>query len=248
MNISMRKMSVIFEMKMRTLLSTKNLSTSLISTIGITVMLRFLYSSMMDGKPVPPMMLALALNIGLMMNLTQSGMILISSSLAEEKEKNTLQTLLTSSVNSFEFFLGSILPPLLYSVVLNIAILLASGLPIELVNIPMYLFITTLATITSCVLGMVIGIVAKDQVSCNTLSMPIIMIFSMLPSVAVMNDTLATISGFLYTGVVSEMMITYSNGEVYHLDLQGIAVMASQILLSIVIFTYLYRKNGFEKD
>lgn len=248
MNISTRKMSVIFEMKMRTLLTPRNLSTSLIGTIGITVMLRLLYSSMMDGEPVPPMMLALALNLGLMMNLTQSGMILISSSLAEEKEKNTLQTLLTSSVNSLEFFLGSILPPLIYSIVLNVAILLASGLPIELVNIPMYLFVTTLATITSCVLGMVIGIIAKDQVACSTISMPIIMIFSLIPSMSALNDTLENISGYLYTGIVSQMMTAYSNGESYSLNMQSIFVMTSQILLSVIIFTYLYRKNGFEKD
>ena len=49
-----------------------------------------------------------------------TGIYCVAASLAEEKEKHTLRTLMTSSVNGLEFFIGSLLPALLLLMIVNV--------------------------------------------------------------------------------------------------------------------------------
>ena len=68
--------------------------------------MKILYRSIADGKIN---MDGYALSLGVLMNISMS-VYCTAAALAEEKEKNTLRTLMTSSVNGLEFFLGSIIP------------------------------------------------------------------------------------------------------------------------------------------
>lgn len=188
------------------------------------------------------------LNFGLIFNITLMGIYVTSAALAEEKEKNTLRTLMTSSVTGIEFFLGSILPITGMIMVINLLLLPVSGSTLGDINLLLYLFVTLIATLTSCIIGMIMGIFAKNQVSASTITTPVLMIFIFIPTFAGLVDSLQGISSFLFTGVISDMANAISTHTAFSLGGFQLVVLIGEILISILLFLYCYHKNGYEAD
>ena len=126
--ISFRKLTAIMDIKSRTLFS-KNFIIMPIFSLGFTFLMRVLYKSIL-GEAAGTMT-AYALSIGVLMNICMSGVYCVAASLAEEKEKHTLRTLMTSSVNGLEFFLGSLIPAILMMMFVNISCDFLSGFSIN---------------------------------------------------------------------------------------------------------------------
>lgn len=188
------------------------------------------------------------LNFGLIFNITLMGIYVTSAALAEEKEKNTLRTLMTSSVTGIEFFLGSILPITGMIMAINLLLLPVSGSTLGDMNLLLYLFVTLIATLTSCIIGMIMGIFAKNQVSASTITTPVLMIFIFIPTFAGLVDSLQGISSFLFTGVISDMANAISTHTAFSLGGFQLVVLIGEILISILLFLYCYHKNGYEAD
>ena len=188
------------------------------------------------------------LNFGLIFNITLMGIYVTSAALAEEKEKNTLRTLMTSSITGIEFFLGSILPITGMIMVINLLLLPVSGSTLGDINLLLYLFVTLIATLTSCIIGMIMGIFAKNQVSASTITTPVLMIFIFIPTFAGLVDSLQGISSFLFTGVISDMANAISTHTAFSLGGFQLVVLIGEILISILLFLYCYHKNGYEAD
>ena len=108
--IHLRKLNAIMEVKSRTLFS-KNLIIMPAFSLVFTWLLKMIYT----------------LSIGLLMNTSMTGIYCVAASLAEEKEKHTLRTLMTSSVNGLEFFIGSLLPALLLLMIVNVLCVFLAG-------------------------------------------------------------------------------------------------------------------------
>ena len=89
MKISMRKFMAVTEVKAKALLD-KNVIIVPILIIGMTFMMKFIYSAIMKGEELPDIMLKMILSLGLTMNISMTGMFVTSAALAEEKEKHTL--------------------------------------------------------------------------------------------------------------------------------------------------------------
>ena len=210
--IHFRKLSAVTEMKMRTLMS-KNFIIMPIFSLGFTFLMKILYRSIADGKIN---MDGYALSLGVLMNISMS-VYCTAAALAEEKEKNTLRTLMTSSVNGLEFFLGSII-----------------------------LIITTVCTFIASVVGMIFGIYAKTQVSASTITTPALIIFMMVPMLSGFSSILEKISNLLFTGIALNAISAISAGKA-PIHLSGIIVLSVEAFLSAALFLILYRKNGFEK-
>lgn len=196
MNFSMRKVSAVMWAKSRAL-TDKNMILGPVMILGLTVGMRFLYQSMRNGEPLTPTLLSMVLNLGLNMNITMTGMFGTSAALAEEKEKFTLRALMTSSVSSLEFFVGSILPPFLEIMAVNVALIPVSGVSMAMINVPLYLLVTAIASVTSCIIGMIIGIFAKNQMSASTLTSPAMLVFMLIPTFGNFTPFLEKLSGFL---------------------------------------------------
>ncbi|MCB6623629.1 hypothetical protein LI126_15045, partial [Mediterraneibacter sp. 210702-DFI.5.30] len=67
------------------------------------------------------------LQIGVIFNVTMTGIMAASMPLAEEKEKQTLRVLLSSSVNKVEFLIGSLAPVLVIMTAINFILIPISG-------------------------------------------------------------------------------------------------------------------------
>lgn len=182
------------------------------------------------------------------MSVTMTGIYCVSAALAEEKEKHTLRVLMTSSVNGLEFFFGSLIPVVGMIVITNLLIVPISGLSMNASQWAVYLGVSCLCAVTCAVIGMIFGIFSKNQVTASTMTMPALLILMMLPIFAKLNETLAKLSDFLFTGVLQQTVIHIANGDAQMVSATSILVIAAETVAAVLCFLVIYRKNGYDAD
>lgn len=168
-------------------------------SIGFTLLMKYLYSSMSTGASSPEYLNAYALGMGLVMNLGMCGIYCPSLLLAEEKEKNTLRVLMTSSVNSLEFFAGSVLPVFFITVLINFLLIPISGFAMDGGQLGLFALVSVIASLTSCIIGMTLGIFAKNQVSAGTITTPVLLLLVMVPIFGDVVEALSGLSEYVFT-------------------------------------------------
>lgn len=128
------------------------------------------------------------------------------------------------------------------TVVTNYLIILISGVNIGNISMGMFSVMTITASLISCMLGLLLGIIAKSQVNANNLMMPFLLVLALVLSLSEFNKTLETIGGYLYTGMVTQMVTAYSLGTSFSLTTTQVAVLALSALLITAMFVYKYKK------
>ena len=240
--VHLRKLAAITEVKGKALFS-KNFIIMPIFSLGFTFLMKTIYGAVTEDAFD---MSAYALALGVLMNIIMEGVYCTAAALAEEKEKNTLRTLMTSSVNGLEFFLGSFIPVLLMCIAVNALCVPLAGAAMDISQWAAYLAVTTACSAISIVIGMIFGIYAKTQVSASTITTPALIVLMMIPMLSGFSDILERISGFLFTGIAFDA-IANINSSLPAIDVRGAVILAAEFILSAVIFLVLYRKNGFER-
>lgn len=248
MNLSLRKITVLIRFKFKELFKNTTFLISIIMVPGITFGLRILYQSMLEGEPMPPLLFGMVLNMGVLYNLNGISLMMPATLLAKEKEKNTLRTLMTSSVNGIEYFISSVIPPFVASAIINVLVLLVSGIDLGSVNLGLYLAVTTIAGLTSCILGMLVGLFAKNQMASSNIVTIVMMVLMMLPLVANMVPSVKQFSDFLYTGIVANVITSFVDGTHAGLPVQSWGILLGEIVIIAGVFVMFYRKNGFEQE
>ena len=241
-SISMRKLMAISEVKGKALFS-KNFIIMPIFSIGFAFVMKLVYGSMAGDEAGN--LSGYVLSIGVVMNICMSGIYCVAASLAEEKEKNTLRTLMTSSVNGLEFFLGSLIPVIGMMIVVNVILVFVTQMSLTAMQWFIYLLISTLASITGGIVGMIFGIFAKNQVSASTMTTPALLVLMMIPMFSGFNEVVEKISQCLFTGIVMDVIGDFTGG-IASIDIVSLMILFVEIIASILIFLYLYKKNGFE--
>lgn len=240
--IHLKKLAAIIEVKGKAMFS-KNFIIMPVFALGFTFLMDVIYGKMTSDATG---MNAYALALGVLMNISMTGIYCVSAGLAEEKEKKTLRTLMTSSVNGLEFFLGSLIPAVLMTTVVNILCVFIVQLEMDPFQWGQFLIVTTAAALIASVIGMIFGIFAKDQVSASTITTPGILIFMMFPMFSGLSEKLESISSFLFTGIVFDGIADIHAGAPA-VDLKGSILLVIEFIISVAIFLSLYRKNGFER-
>lgn len=245
-SIHLNKIIAIAEVKTKAFMG-KNCIIMPLFALGFTLLMRYLYGNM-NTSGSSDSLNAYALSMGVVMNIGMTGIYCTSLLLAEEKEKKTLRVLMTSSVNGLEFFLGSILPVFIVTVFLNYALMPISGFIITGANLVLFSLVTIIASLISCIIGMLLGIFAKNQVSAGTLITPVLLILLLVPMFSDFIDGLSVVSQFVFTGIIMDMIMNISLQTDTILNMSSIIVMVVEAILSIFLFVLFYKKNGFEKD
>ena len=245
--LHIHKVMAIAEVKFRALCG-KNCIIMPIFAIGFTMMMRFLYQNMSGDGGSEEYLNAYALAMGLVMNIGMTGLYCISLMLAEEKEKKTLRVLMTSSVNALEFFVGSVLPVFLVTVIVNYLLMPISGYTITGSNLILFSIVTMIGTLISCIIGMLLGIFAKNQVSTSTLTSPILLLMMLVPMLSSYIEELKMISPFIFTGAIMDMVMHMAEQVSPALNIGGILAMIIEAVVSIALFVLIYKRNGYEKE
>lgn len=182
------------------------------------------------------------------MNICAEGFIMVGTSIAEEKENHTLRALMTSSITGVQYFIGSILIPFVMLMAVNYIVLFISGISLDIVPWVPFFLVSMVVSLTSCVLGMIVGICAKNQMNANLISYPFLMVFMMVPVFGNLSEGLHKISAFLFTGVMTGMTERLAAGEKYVMSPLDMAVLFGELAVSVLVFLMLYKRNGYEKD
>ena len=190
---------------------------------------------------------AYLLSFGLLFNTVMGGIMMCSGPLAEEKEKHTLRVLMTASVRGLDFFIGSALPVLVIIEVVNVLMIPIAGVTWSVIPWGSFLLISTICALVSMLLGYMTGILSKNQTQAGIVSMPLLLIFTMLPFFRVLNHTLEMLANLTYSGILTRL-VDQTLGQGYHWDFQDIAVLLIWLVIGMGLFLYAYRRNGLDSD
>jgi ABC-2 type transport system permease protein len=166
--------------------------------------------------------------------------------IAEEKEKKTLNVLMLSPARPFEIFAGKGL--ITFLTVMLSAVILSFLAGAEPRHMAVILVGTALATIVCTFLGMIVGLLAQNQMATGMLGLPIMLPFIMLPYLALMgNETIIKISRLIPTYYYFKM-INLGMGHEKGLGdmLPYLGALAGGVLISLGLLLLIYRKRGLE--
>lgn len=165
----------------------------------------------------------------------------MASIISEEKEKNTLRVLLLSNVNPASYLLGVGIYIWAICMVGGTVIGLSGGHEGEMLL--KFMFAMGVGILLSILLGAVIGVFSKNQMVATSLTVPVMMIFSFLPMLAMFNKTIEKIAGITYSQQIYQIV---ANLEHSNLSLETGLVLGGNFLVAVVLFWVIYKKRGME--
>lgn len=182
----------------------------------------------------------------LSMNLVLVSSYIISMLIAEEKEKNTLRTLMLSGVAPLEFFAGKLLITFIISEISNIILFFIVG--IETRYLGSYVLLTTLVVISMIGIGAAIGIIAPNQMATGIIGFPFLILIIMIPTFAMVNTTLKRVAEFLPNYNMKLIFDRIMNGETLGREsIIHVVVILVWIVISVGISLFAYHKVGLDK-
>jgi ABC-2 type transport system permease protein len=238
MEITMRKLSAILQKEIK--LFAKNKNVLLISLLPAAFSI--IYSNIFSDQSASFYIFNLCISI----NMVLVAAFVMAMMIAEEKDKNTLRTLMLSGISPVEFLFGKMIITLIITFVSNIIIFVIFA--IDTSYLGSYLLITIPYTIIMLIIGAIIGILSPNQMSTGVVGMPVLMIFFMLPSFAELNKTLRMIAKFIPGYAVQLLLEPLLNGQALGKDvLFNILVIIGWFILSILAFIFTFHKVGLDK-
>ena len=231
--ICIRKISAIMVMKAKALMS-KNFLIMMLFSIGYG----YLMKTIIGEVSTYALSMAVLFNIAMALYVT-------ALLLAEEKEKNTLRVLMTSSVRGIEYFLGTVFPIFIEVEIINVILALLLGVTMSPYVLMIYVLMTFLATLSCTMIGMIFGIFAKNQMNTSSIITPAIIILMLIPMFSELLPFMKVISECLFTGIVMNVInkLSYANISV---SLIQWCILSSECIITLLLFLILYKRNGFE--
>ena len=159
--------------------------------------------------------------------------------ISEEKEKNTLRVLMMANVKPWEYLLGVGL--YVWTLCMAGAGIMATGLPASV--IPFYLGIMAAGLVISVVIGACIGVFASNQMSATSLFVPVMMVFSFSPMLAMFNDKIEKVARVFYT---QQLRVLMNQMSFEGIKTESILILVVNAVLAVVLFFAAFRKKGLE--
>ena len=111
-----------------------------------------------------------------------------------------------------------------------------------LAGLPAFLAIGVAGSVPIVLLSLLLGLVARDQMSAGVLSMPIL-VAGIAPMFAQMVDGLSDIAPYLPTGGMNELGMLLAQGELFSSDaIAPVATTLAWVAVAAVAFALLYRR------
>lgn len=173
------------------------------------------------------------------MYMGMAPLVAVASVIAEEKEKNTLRVLTMANVKAWEYLAG--IGIYVWTICMAGAGVMATTLSSG--DIPFYLGVMAAGFIISIAIGACIGIIASNQMAATSLSLPVMLIFSFMPMLAMFNDKIEKIAGIFYTQQIREFL---GNMTFDGIKTETLLVVAVNALLALSLFFAAFKRKGLE--
>ena len=173
------------------------------------------------------------------MYMGMAPLVAVASIIAEEKEKNTLRVLTMANVKAWEYLAG--IGIYVWTICMAGAGVMATTLSSG--DIPFYLGVMAAGFVISIAIGACIGIIASNQMAATSLSLPVMLIFSFMPMLAMFNDKIEKIAGIFYTQQIRELL---GNMTFDGIKTETMLVVAVNALLALSLFFAAFKRKGLE--
>ena len=205
----------------------RNSSAVLMATLSMffTLLYRFLN---LGGEQLPA---EFVLSTGVLMNISMLPLSVIAMLIAEEKEKNTLRTLMLNNVSAGEFLISKAAIVLLIAEVVNTLCYLFAQATIPFVT---FLSVTVLACVCMLFFGATIGIISKNQMSTGVITAPMTMLMLLPAILGMVDEGIASVARF--TPTFSMLQLLFGQGSAVFSLLMIIGWTAAAGVLFSVIY------------
>ena len=166
----------------------------------------------------------------------------MSAIIAEEKEKGTLRALMMSNVSPASYLAGVGFYDFLACLIGTVVMSNFCGL--EGRAWYAYLLVISSGLVISTILGAAIGVMAKDQMSATSLSVPVMCLFTFLPMLAQFNDTIGKVAKYFYTEQLYRALSDINNVKI---GTEGLVIVLANALLILGFFVMAFRKEGLTR-
>ena len=163
---------------------------------------------------------------------------IIAGIISEEKEKGTLRILLLNNVKPVEYLFGVSFHVIIISLIG--VILLSIELDLSQIDLSKYYIIMASGIIPSILLGSIIGILAKNQITANSLISTIVIGISILPILSILNDKTRMVSKFFYNQQIFDSISSITNLQI---GIEDIIIYAINTVILLAIFIMSYKRR-----
>ena len=182
----------------------------------------------------------------MLLNLSMVPVALMGTIIAEEKEKNTLRTLMLHDVSATEILFAKALICMLFVMLNNILMFFIVGFSMN--QFPAYQTVGFLVSLAVIFFGALVGLLAKNQMSAGLLSIPFMAIFMAPLFIQMTKSKLASnISSVLPTDAMMKIFDAISKN---HVSISSIGkelfVIGIWLVLGVAFFRIVYKKVGVD--
>lgn len=162
----------------------------------------------------------------------------MASIIAEEKEKHTLRVLIMSDVKAAEYLVGVGSYVWLACMLGSIVMAVTGGY--RSAEFAVYLGIMCMGIFISLVMGAVIGIWSQNQMAATSVALPVMIVFSFLPMIALFNESIAKISRFTYSQQVYSLLNRVGDLKI---NKEMVFVILIHLAVVLLLFNLAYRRR-----
>ena len=228
----MRNAGVIFKKQLKDTLKNKTVLIQFIMFPAMTLLIE-------NAVKIPDMPELFFTKLFSVMFLGMAPITSAAAIISEEKEKNTLRVLMMANVKPWEYLLGVGL--YVWTLCMAGAGIMATGFPAS--DIPFYLGIMAAGLVISVVIGACIGVFASNQMSATSLFVPVMMVFSFSPMLAMFNDKIEKVARVFYT---QQLRVLMNQMSFEGIKTESILILVVNAVLAVVLFFAAFRKKGLE--
>ena len=232
--ISARKISAIYSKNMKNIARNPFIALAPIAVIAVSFLLTMNLPEYVTNYEVVGV---LTMVVGL--NAILTGITTMCVLIAEEKEKNTLNVLVTSTVSGLDFLTAHVLTTATITIVVNALVFVIVGA--EGLNIGVFMLVTSIGTLAAITLGATLGILAKNQAAASTMVSPFALALIIAPTF--FPNTFFT-DNVLYYAFTEQMNHALMEIVVYDLNWSRVLILGANIAVFALIFAVCYKRRG----
>lgn len=238
MTFSMRRINALIKKEIRDF----SRNTNVLFMCIIPIIMAMIFSKIFNSSE---QLKEYTINVSINSNLMLVSGFIIATIISEEKEKNTLRTLMLAAVSPLEFLIGKVFLTLMLSVGVNILTYFIMGM--KLVYIGQFIIITTLVVICFIEFGAVAGILAENQMSAGTIGFPFFMVMFLIGTLSKMNNIARIVANFLPNYNMQVLLNRIFNNEPVNINFAyNISVILAWIIIGAGVFAYTYNKKKID--
>ena len=174
------------------------------------------------------------------MNILMNGANIMCVMIAEEKEKNTLNVLIASTVSGLDFLISKLLVTVLFTLAINAALFFIMDAH-YFFDFGSYMLVTGIAILPPAAIGAVIGLLCKTQSAATTAITPFMMALLFVPMFVPADSAIHDFMQYVFSEQMTLGLRAIYNGEAF---LAHIGFIAANFAVFFVIFWVFYRKKG----